>query len=527
LFKKEDLAAVGLKLTGDVYHNLPPVRLVEHALARKEGELAANGALCVSTGKYTGRSPKDRFVVDSPGIHDEIDWGSVNKPFKEEAYQKLKDRMEAYLQNRDLFVFDGFVGVDPRYRIAIRVVTQFAWSNLFIQGLLCRPTKEELENFEPQFHIICAPGFQADPAIDSTNSEAFIILALEDKRVIIGGTHYAGEMKKSCFALMNYFLPEQGVFPMHCSANVGKDGETALFFGLSGTGKTTLSADPLRHLIGDDEHGWCDDGIFNFEGGCYAKTISLTREGEPQIWDAIRFGAVLENVVLDKETRVPDYDDESLTENTRAGYPLHFIPGYEPSGRGRHPKTVVFLTADAFGVLPPIAKLDRNQASYHFLAGYTSVLAGTERGVTEPQPSFSAAFGSPFLPREPGVYADLLRKKVDETGAQVYLINTGWVGGAYGVGKRMSIPYTRAMVTAALDGSLENVEYEMHEIFRIMMPKTCPNVPDEVMNPKNTWQDKAAYDAAAQNLANMFAKNFATLKGVAPEIAAAGPKASE
>ncbi len=527
MFQREDLAQVGLNFVANVYHNLSPAQLVEEALRRGEGELAANGALRVATGKYTGRSPKDRFIVDTPDVHDTVDWGSVNMPIEESKYMRLKDRLEAYLQDRDVFVFDGYIGNDKKHRLPIRIINQYAWQNLFIQNLLCRPTEEELQNFVPQFHMICAPGFQADPQIDGTHSEAFVIMAIADKKIIIGGTSYGGEMKKSCFSLMNYFLPEKDICPMHCSANMGKDGDTALFFGLSGTGKTTLSADPERFLIGDDEHGWSSDGIFNFEGGCYAKTIRLSQEGEPQIWNAIQFGTVLENVILDDTTRIPDYDDKTLTENTRAGYPITYIPGFVAGGCGGHPKTVIFLTADAFGVLPPVAKLDRNQASYHYLSGYTSKLAGTERGITEPQATFSAGFGAPFLPRKAGVYAELLREKIDQTGAQVYLLNTGWTGGAYGVGKRMNLAYTRAMVTAALNGSLKDVEYENHPIFNVSVPKTCPGVPSDILNPKNTWQDKAAYDQAAQHLADLFAENFVKLKGVAPEIAAAGPKTSK
>jgi len=430
----------------------------------------------------------------------------------------------AYLQNRDLFVFDGFAGADPKYRLPIRVINEYAYQNLFCHQLFIVPTEEELKSHEPGFTVICAPGFKADPEIDKVNSEVFIVISFEKKVVIIGGTQYAGEMKKSIFSVLNYLMPEQGVLSMHCSANVGQDGTTALFFGLSGTGKTTLSADPHRFLIGDDEHGWSDDGIFNFEGGCYAKCINLTREKEPQIYDAIKFGAVLENVIVDEDTRLPNYDSDEITENTRAAYPVEFIPGAVIPGIGGHPKTVVFLTADAFGVLPPIAKLTREQAMYYFISGYTSKLAGTERGITEPQATFSSCFGSPFLPLSPMVYAKLLGEKIEKHNVNVFLVNTGWTGGPYGVGKRMDLGYTRAMIRAALDGKLDSVEYEEDPIFGLMIPKSCPDVPAEILNPKNTWSDKEAYDRTAISLAESFVKNIAKFSGIAPEVIAAGPK---
>ncbi|MBE3581500.1 MAG: phosphoenolpyruvate carboxykinase (ATP) [Thermoanaerobacteraceae bacterium] len=511
---------------GKIYRNLSVARLVEAALARGEGILASNGALVVNTGKYTGRSPNDRFIVDLPSVHDKINWNNINRPFEVEKYRRLYRRLTAYLQKRDLFIFDGFVGADPRFRLPVRVINELAWQNLFVHQLFIRPTPEELAAHRPQFTVICAPGFNAEPELDGTRSEAFIILNLEEKLIIIGGTSYAGEMKKSVFTVMNYFLPQQGVFPMHCSANVGADGDTALFFGLSGTGKTTLSADPQRRLIGDDEHGWSEDGIFNFEGGCYAKCICLSAENEPQIWNAIRFGAVLENVVVDEETRVPAYDCADFTENTRAAYPVDFIPGAVIPGMGGHPRTIVFLAADAFGVLPPIAKLTKEQAMYHFLSGYTSKLAGTERGVTSPEATFSTCFGAPFLPLAPAVYARMLGEKLEEHKTNVYLVNTGWSGGPYGVGRRMSINYTRAMVTAALKGELEKVELEPDPIFRVLVPVSCPGVPPEILKPRNTWQDPQAYDDMARKLARLFAENFAQFEGVAPEVAAAGPQVS-
>ena len=441
-----------------VYRNLGTAELVEKALERKEGKLSNKGALVVNTGKYTGRSPDDKFVVDYPSIHDEIAWGKVNVPMEPAVFDKIYDKMVAYLQNREIFIFDGFAGADPKYTKRFRIVNELASQNLFIRDLLIRPTAEELESYgEADFTIIAAPGFKCIPEIDGTNSEAAIIVSFEKKMVIIAGSQYAGEIKKSVFSVMNYLLPKEGVFPMHCSANIGKDGDTALFFGLSGTGKTTLSADPDRMLIGDDEHGWSNDGVFNFEGGCYAKCIDLTEEKEPFIWNAIKFGALVENVVMDDATREFDFADNSLTENTRVGYPVEFIPNAAIPGVGTVPNAVVVLTADAFGVLPPVAKLDKNMAMFHFVSGYTSKLAGTERGITEPQTTFSTCFGAPFLPLDPSVYAKMLGEKIDASGASVYLINTGWSGGPYGVGKRMSIKHTRAMVTAALTGALDNV----------------------------------------------------------------------
>lgn len=520
---RDYLDALNLKNLGEIYHNLQVAALVEEALYRGEGDLIATGALAVKTGKYTGRSPEDRFFVDTPSVHDKINWSKANKPFAPEAYDKLYGRLSAYMEDVDCFVFDGYVGADPNHRLKIRVVNQYAWQNIFVHQLLIRPTKEELANFEPDFTLVCFPGFKAIPEIDGTNSEAFVILNFEKKQIIIGGTSYAGEMKKSCFTAMNFLLPEAGVLPMHCSANVGTDGETALFFGLSGTGKTTLSADPLRSLIGDDEHGWSDEGIFNFEGGCYAKCINLTEEGEPQIWNAIRFGAVVENVVFDENTLVPDFFDASITENTRVGYPLDYIPNFVRDGKGKHPKAIVFLTADAFGVLPPIAKLDVNQACYQFMSGYTSKLAGTERGITEPTTTFSACFGAPFLPRAVSVYGRMLKEKINTYHPDVYLVNTGWSGGPYGVGSRIKLRYTREMITAALSGELAKGEYKKDPIFGLNVPVHCPNVPDEVMDVRGTWADKEAYDKAAKNLAARFRENFSKYTDIEDEIKNAGP----
>lgn len=519
----DKLASIGLHNTKKVYKNLSVPSLVEEALKRGEGFLVDNGAFNVFTGKYTGRSPNDKFIVDEPSVHDKIWWGN-NTPIEQENFENLLKQLLAYLQNRDIFVFDGFAGADAKHRLPIRIINEYAYQNLFCHQLFIVPTEDELKNHEPGFTVICAPGFKANPETDKVNSEAFIIISFEKKLVIIGGSQYAGEMKKSVFSVLNYIMPQAGVLSMHCSANVGKDGSTALFFGLSGTGKTTLSADPHRYLIGDDEHGWSDDGIFNFEGGCYAKCINLTREKEPQIYDAIKFGTVLENVIVDDETRVPDYDSAKITENTRAAYPVEYIPGAVIPGVGGHPKTVVFLTADAFGVLPPIAKLSREQAMFYFISGYTSKLAGTERGITEPQATFSSCFGAPFLPLSPMVYAKLLGEKIEKHDVNVFLVNTGWTGGAYGVGKRMNLEYTRAMVKAALDGELDSVEYEEDPVFGLMIPKSCPDVPAEILNPRNTWSDKEAYDKEAVKLAESFAKNIAKFSGIAPEVIAAGPK---
>jgi phosphoenolpyruvate carboxykinase (ATP) len=523
LDNKDLVKYLGITNPAAVYRNLPVSKLVEKAILKGEGKLTNTGALAVTTGKYTGRSPEDRFIVDEPSVHNDINWGKINVAIDPSKFDNLYGKLTAYLQNREIFMFDGFAGADMDYRLPIRVINEYASQNLFIHQLLRRPSEEELDNFEPGFTIICAPGFKSVPEIDGTHSEAFIILNFQKKLVIIGGSQYAGEIKKSVFTVMNYLLPKKNVFPMHCSANMGSDGDVALFFGLSGTGKTTLSADPDRMLIGDDEHGWSDNGVFNFEGGCYAKCINLSRENEPQIWNAIKFGALVENVVYTEDME-PDYSDDSLTENTRVGYPVDFIPNAELSGLGGQPKTVVFLTADAFGVLPPIARLSKEQAMYHFMSGYTSKLAGTERGITEPQATFSTCFGAPFMPYPSAVYAKLLGEKIDKYNSDVYLINTGWSGGPYGVGQRMKLKYTRAMVTAALEGKLHDADYVLDPIFNISVPQSCPDVPSEILNPRNTWSDSAAYDASAMELAHRFAENFKKFKDVPSEIVEAGPK---
>ncbi|MBF2049644.1 MAG: phosphoenolpyruvate carboxykinase (ATP) [Elainella sp. C42_A2020_010] len=518
------LLALGMKNLGQVYRNLAVPALVEHALRRGEGQLSNSGALCVETGKYTGRSPKDRFIVNEPTVSAEVDWNQHNVPISEATFERLYQRALTYVAGRDLYVFDGYAGADPNYRFGVRVINEFAFQNLFAHQLFLRPSAPELQQHRPDFTVIALPGLQGNPELDGLHSEAFIILHLSKRIVLIGGSRYAGEIKKSVFSLLNYHMTKWGVLPMHSAANVGDKGDTALFFGLSGTGKTSLSVDGERRLIGDDEHGWSDDGIFNFEGGCYAKTIHLSQQHEPQIWSALTFGALLENVILDPVTRVPDYDNGQLTENTRAAYPLEHIPNCERSGVGAHPKTIIFLTADAFGVLPPIARLTTAQAMYHFLSGYTSKLAGTERGITTPQATFSACFGQCFFPLSPVVYAEMLGQRLQQhPQTRVFLINTGWSGGGYGVGNRIAIAYTRAMVAAALNGELEQVSYQPHPIFKVLVPTSVPGVPSHVLDPKQTWSDPAAYDQQAIALARSFAKNFAQFTTVSPEIAAAAP----
>jgi phosphoenolpyruvate carboxykinase (ATP) len=518
----KDLSALLSQAT--VHRNLAPAQLVEAALQRGETRLCANGAIVGETGTRTGRSPKDKFIVKDAVTADKVNWGSVNQPFSADQFDALYTRVLEYLKGRDLFVQQLFAGADPKYRLPIQVINEYAWHNLFVRQLFVRPNAAELNSHRAEFTVICAPEFHADPKRDGTNSDAFIITDFTRKVVLIGGTKYAGEQKKCIFGVMNFVLPQREVFPMHCSANAGKDGVTALFFGLSGTGKTTLSADPTRGLIGDDEHGWSASGIFNFEGGCYAKCIRLSKENEPQIWNAIRFGSVLENVTLDPQTRIPDYDDQSKTENTRCAYPVEYIENAVIPGIGGHPKNVVFLTADAFGVLPPISRLTPDQAMYHFLSGYTAKLAGTEAGVgSEPQPNFSTCFGSPFMPLPPKVYAEMLGRRLQEHGAQCWLVNTGWTGGAYGTGHRMKLSYTRAMVHAAIDGKFKDSDFVVESAFGLSIPTSCPGVPAEVLNPRHTWNDKAAYDKQAADLASKFAENIKKFD-VPEKIRQAGPK---
>ncbi len=516
---------LGIAGNGKVYRNLSIPALVEKALARGEGRFSDTGALVVETGKYTGRSPDDKFIVDTASVHDEIAWGKINRPIAEDKYNAIKAKMLAYLQNKELYVFDGFAGADPKYTQRFRIVNELASQNLFIHQLLIRPNAEQLEDFAPDYTVIAAPGFKCIPEADGVHSEAAILLNYETHEVLIAGSQYSGEIKKSVFSVMNYVLPKKGILSMHCSANIGDDGDSAVFFGLSGTGKTTLSADPARKLIGDDEHGWSADGVFNIEGGCYAKCIGLEEEREPEIFRAIKFGSLLENVIVDENGK-PDYADGSLTENTRAGYPIEYIPNAAIPGVGGQPKTIIFLTADAFGVIPPISKLDNDMAMYHFVSGYTSKLAGTERGITKPVTTFSTLFGAPFFPLNPSVYATMLGKKLEETGASVFLVNTGWCGGHAGDVPRMKLKYTRAMVTAALAGELDSVEYVRDPIFNVNIPKTCPNVPAEILDPRNVWTDKKAYEETAKELAAKFEENFSSKYPDMPaNIANAGPKA--
>jgi phosphoenolpyruvate carboxykinase (ATP) len=506
-----------------LHRNLPPPSLIEAAIHRGEGELSATGSLSVKTGKFTGRSPDDRYIVDDDLTHDSVDWGKINHPISPDKFDRIFNRMKRSLEGKEAFVFDGYVGAEKENRLSIRTITDSAWHNLFAMQIFIRPTPPELLRHDPSFTILSIIDFQASPEIDGTKSETFIILNLTKRLVLIGFTSYAGEIKKSMFSVMNYLLPLKDIFPMHCSANTGRDGRTALFFGLSGTGKTTLSADPERRLIGDDEHGWSKDGIFNFEGGCYAKCINLQKSKEPQIWNAIRFGSVMENVILDRN-RDPDFDDESLTENTRVAYPIEFIPNAVFPSIGNHPAVIIFLTADAFGVLPPIGRLSKEQAMYHFMSGYTSKLAGTERGITEPQETFSHCFGAPFMMLKPRVYADMLGKRISEHNSKVYLINTGWIGGPYGVGRRMNLQYTRSMVKAAVDGDLEKVSYKRHEIFNVEIPTSCPGVPDYILDPINTWSDKQKYLESAKRLASLFVKNFQKFENMPMEVVNAGPR---
>ena len=502
-----DPAALGVGHPGRVWANLSPAALTEHAVRRREGLLTDLGAVVAYTGARTGRSPKDKFTVKEPGVAEQIDW-AANQPLSPEAFARIRDLARAYLQNRELFVFDGYAGADPAHRLPIRVVTEKAWHALFARCLFLRPTAEQLQSFAPEWTILHACDFHTDPARDGTKSETCVAISFAQKLVVACGTHYAGEIKKSVFTVMNYLLPQAGVFPMHCSANIGAADDVALFFGLSGTGKTTLSADPERRLIGDDEHGWGDRGVFNIEGGCYAKTIKLSPAGEPQIWNALRFGCVLENVPVDPLTRAPDFDSKRYTENTRAAYPVDFIPGCELSGVGGHPTNVFFLTCDAFGVLPPLAKLTPDQAVEYFLCGYTAKIPGTEVGVTEPVPEFSTCFAKPFLPLPPKRYAAMLKEKLEKHNAPVWLVNTGWTGGPFGVGARMSLAHTRALLRAALTGQLKGVPFAPDPVFGLAVPQSCPGVPDAVLRPRDAWPDKAAYDARAKELAARFKAEF-------------------
>lgn len=511
---------------GLVQKNLSPAKLVELALERGEGTLAANGALVTRTGERSGRSPSDRYVVEDKWAKKHVAWGGVNKPVSVEIFERILERATDYLTDRERFVFEGFVGGDRKYRMPLRIIAEKAWHALFSTTLFVRPTPEERAKIKPEFTVIDAMDLEIDPIEFGIRSGTFVAISFEKKIVLIVASGYGGEIKKSIFSVMNGLLPDRGVFPMHCSANVGKDDDVALFFGLSGTGKTTLSADPARRLIGDDEHGWSDRGIFNFEGGCYAKVIRLSQEAEPQIYDAIKFGSLIENVIIDGETRLPDYDAATITENTRATYPVEYIPNCVIPGVGAHPKNIIFLTCDAFGVLPPIAKLTPEMAMYHFLSGYTAKLAGTEVGIDEPEATFSTCFGAPFMPLDPNVYARFLGERMEEHKSNCWLVNSGWSGGPYGEGERMKISITRALLTAALEGKLDDVKFTADPVFNVLVPDSCPGVPSEVLTPRNTWKEKGAYDQKARRLAELFAKNFEQYAEHAGEkIINAGPKA--
>ncbi|MCK6610387.1 MAG: phosphoenolpyruvate carboxykinase (ATP) [Bacteroidia bacterium] len=528
--KTNEIVEKVMGLASKAHVNLSPAELVRHAILNGEGVLNDTGALMADTGEFTGRSPKDKFCVLDSKTENTVWWGDVNQKFDSNKFEALLNKVINHYAGKQIYVRDAYACADPRYKLNIRVINETAYHNLFCYNLFLRPTNEDLKNFEPEWLIINAPSFKAIAAEDGTRQHNFSIIDFSRKIILVGGSGYTGEMKKGIFTVLNYILPEEkGVLSMHCSANIGKKGDTAIFFGLSGTGKTTLSADPERKLIGDDEHGWADDSVFNFEGGCYAKCVDLTQEKEPQIFNAIKFGALLENTRFIPGTSTVDYTNISVTENTRVAYPIHHIDNAAEPSLGNAPENIFFLTADAFGVLPPISKLNVGQAMYSFISGYTAKVAGTEAGVTEPQATFSACFGKAFLPLHPGKYAEMLGKKLRENpNINVWLINTGWSGGAYGVGSRMKLSYTRAMITAALNGELNSVEFEAHPVFGYMMPKSCPNVPQELLNPRNTWADKAAYDAQANKLANMFVKNFEQFaSGVSEEILNAAPKAQQ
>lgn len=515
----------GMLTSGNIFHNLTVPELVELSVRRGEGVIADNGALVVRTGERTGRSPSDRYIVDTNDVTKEIWWGKFNIPVPVERFDHLYRRIAEFLSNKDIFVVDAFAGTDPAYRLPVRVITKYAWHSLFAKTLFVRPTPEEAKNFQPVFTVInTGDQLQLDPEKDGFGSSAAVVINFQKKMILIAGTGYGGETKKSIFSVMNYLLPKKGVFPMHCSANVGPAGDSAIFFGLSGTGKTTLSADSARRLIGDDEHGWSENGLFNFEGGCYAKCINLSKEAEPQIYSAIRSGSILENVPMDAQSRRVDYNDGSITENTRATYPVEFIPNCIHSGTGPHPKNIFFLACDAFGVLPPISKLTSEMAMYHFISGYTARVAGTEVGLTEPAVTFSACFGEPFLPLHPMVYAELLKTKMNEHKVNCWLINTGWNGGSSGEGKRMPIQTTRALLAAALNGDLDKAEFKSHNIFKVPIPTTCPGVSPELLDPKASWRNKEKYEETARKISQLFRKNIEKYAGgISPEVLSAGP----
>ena len=522
----EALEKIGLRPTLPVHYQLTASELSDQALQRKEAVLNDTGALLINTGEFTGRSPKDKFTVKDELTANSVHWNDFNIPLEPKYFDQMHEKLVNYLNTKEIWVRDCYACADPAYRLNVRVINENPWSNLFAYNMFLRPSEDELDHFKADWHIIQAPGFKADPAVDGTRQHNFAMVSFTKKTILIGGTGYTGEMKKGIFTILNYILPhDKNVLSMHCSANMGKDGDTAIFFGLSGTGKTTLSADPNRSLIGDDEHGWTDTGVFNLEGGCYAKTIDLSAEKETEIYNAIKPGALVENVTFIEGTNKIDFASKKITENTRVSYPLSFISNALEPSIGKMPKNIFFLTADAYGILPPVSKLTAGQAMYQFISGYTAKVAGTEAGVTEPKSTFSACFGAPFLPLHPGQYAEMLGKKMTMHNVNVWMINTGWSGGPYGIGSRMKLPYTRAMITAALEGKLDNVPFEAHPVFGMMIPKECPGVPAEILNPRNTWADKAAYDTKAKDLAQQFIKNFEKYaSGVNAEILAAAPK---
>lgn len=520
-----DLSYIGINPSKTKY-NCTPEQLMEDSITMNEGVISDKGALVVKTGKFTGRSPQDRFIVKDSFTEDLVDWNKINMPFDRDKFFQLRDKIKQYLNGKTVYVQDAYACADRNYSLDLRLVAELPWSAQFAHNMFRRLTEEELKTFTPEWHILCAPEFKADPEVDGTRSDNFAIISFEEKTIIIGGTGYTGEIKKGIFSVLNCLLPaNRNVLAMHCSANQGmKEGDTAIFFGLSGTGKTTLSTDPNRYLIGDDEHGWSDEGVFNFEGGCYAKTIDLSAEKEPDIYGAIRHGAILENIIFEKDSRTPDYADASITQNTRVSYPIYHINNAKESSQGGNPKHIFFLTADAFGVLPPVSRLTKSQAMYNFISGYTAKVAGTEAGIDEPVATFSACFGAPFMPLHPTKYAEMLGDKMNKHNSKIWLINTGWTGGPYGVGNRISLKYTRAIITAILNDELNDAEYETVDTFGLHIPTSCPGVPSEILNPINTWADKDAYRAKAENLADLFNKNFEQFEDQASqEILAAAP----
>jgi phosphoenolpyruvate carboxykinase (ATP) len=527
--QSKQLKSLGFEDMKSVYWNLTPEELVEETIKRGMGVLSNTGAVCVDTGKFTGRAPKDRFIVEDDLTRNTVDWNAINQAFDSDKFDLLEAKVKAYFNGKDMFVREATACADPAYKLRIRVITEYPWSNQFAHNMFIRPSKSELEDFTADWHVICAPGFSADPSIDGTFRENFSIINFTKRVILVGGSAYTGEIKKGIFSVLNFILPTvHGVMPMHCSANKGSDQDVALFFGLSGTGKTTLSADPLRKLIGDDEHGWSDIGVFNFEGGCYAKCVNLSEEKEPEIFRAVKHGAILENIRFYPGTREVNYDDISVTENTRVSYPIHHIENALEPSVGDQPQNIFFLTCDAWGVLPPISRLTPGQAMFHFLSGYTAKVAGTEEGVTEPKETFSACFGAPFMPLHPTQYAEMLGKKMRDNKAKVWLINTGWTGGAYGVGSRIKLRFTRAMINSALSGGLDHVHFKEHSIFGLYYPEAVTGVPSDLLDPRGTWADKEAYDRQAAALSKAFNKNFAKYaEKASDEILLAAPKITE